>query len=181
MSVPPRALLFARFCRQVSELETQGMDMVEAHDIVMRGAAKKHAGVVVSSADELWQAVFDSPLKALATALAVQARMRDKNRQSPPDKKVSVRMCLHEGVFTSDEKGVYGMETDVLYRLIEAVPCGRIFATRRVYDKALGQLPCAFIPLGTEFFTGVPEAVEVFEAVPVSGLEPGASSSKASR
>ncbi|HAH05827.1 MAG TPA: hypothetical protein DCM05_04745 [Elusimicrobia bacterium] len=170
MSGQPRALLFTEFCRKVSELETKGMDMVEAHDIIMRGAVKKHAGVVVSSADALWQAVFDSPLKALATALAVQRRLCERNRESPPEKKVSAKMCLHEGVFTSDEKGVYGIETDVLYRLIEATPCGRVFATGKVYAKALGKHPCAFIPLGREHFTGIHEAVEVFEIVPALGL-----------
>lgn len=169
-----RTLLFADFSTARYEAQTQGMDMVDAQDIILTAAVKKHKGSIVSSADVLWQAVFEEPLKAVECALAVQGRLAEHNRGCEPAKRISSRIALHEGSVDVCENAVNGADADILKNLLQATPSGRIFASGQVYSAALGQIPCAFIPLGAGRFTDSPETFKVYEVIPALGVDPDA-------
>lgn len=168
MSAPPRSLLFAEFLRDAAAGEDA------PHGAILRAEAESRGGSVLSSTDALWQVAFASPAQAVACALAVQGRLCEHNRESAEAGKVSARMSLHEASSAQAGGPVAEAEAELLARLLEAAPPGRVLATRKVYAKALGRNPCAFIPLGLEYFKGLSDPVEVFEAAPALELDPDA-------
>lgn len=168
----PRGLLLTR-CGPPGGRPAGGADgpeMLDRHQIVLLGHAKKQGGVVVRSAGDLTQILFAGPEKAIACALSLLRRFERYNRErEDPAEKVHLRQAVHRAAFRLADDGLPAEHTEVLERVLEVAPAGRILATRAAYAPSLGKAACEFIPLGWEYFPGMRSPVDVFEVVPAPG------------
>lgn len=115
---------------------------------------REHGGSIAASLGDSSVLLFDLSHKAIECALAIQARL--------PEKRLLLRMSVH---VNSDKAHVSEEEMKAASILLEATPAGRVFLTRQAYSQAQGARVCAFIPLGLEYFTGLAEPLEIYEAI----------------
>jgi class 3 adenylate cyclase len=169
----PQGMLFVDFARIGAGPGSSAAkpDMLERRHIILMGAAKKNGGVVAKSSQDRAQILFTGPEQAINCALAFLIRFAEHNRScDDPVQKVSLRQAVHKGFVELQEGGVSGEQADILQRLLDVTPPGRIFSTRAAYAPALGNAACEFIPLGWEYFSGLRAPVDVFEVVPAPGM-----------
>lgn len=112
--------------------------------------------------------VFAQAAKALACALALKARMAEHHR-AKPRAALPLRMALH---VAAGNEGIPAQDVKAASLVIEAAPAGRVFLTRQAYARVKDASLCAFIPLGLEYFTGLPDPLEIYEAVRVHAPAP---------
>ncbi len=148
--------------------ETGGPEMASMPVIILEGLAKKHEGRLVPSAGGFCLMAFDKAPSAVACALAAQARFADYNRGKPDEKQACVRLTVHASNGSAGGP-VPDKDAKLLSLMQEVTPPGRIFVTRPVFTHSHGAQACAFINLGIEYFSGLPEPLDLLEAIPVVG------------
>lgn len=171
---PGKGLLFASFEMPAPPpgAARASVDMVSAQDLIMIGACKRHGGELVRSSPSSCQAVFESPERAAACAMAARLRFVGHNRRHAPLRRVGVRFGLSAGEAARADGALAGPDAELAAGLAGIAPPGRIFCSRDVYMRTLGKLPCAFVPLGHAPLKGVREPAEVFDLLPLAGLDP---------
>lgn len=122
----------------------------------------KHGGVAGSIGDQRG-VLFEQAQRAVGCALALQARLAEHNR-ARADKPLPLRMSVHAG-----EGPVSAQDLKAASMVLESTPVGRVFLSRQAYAQARDARGAAFIPLGLEYFTGLPEPLEIYEAVRLPG------------
>lgn len=131
---------------------TTEIDFVDPSTLVLEGLLRKHCGTLTRSSGEISVSEFASAPNAVACALALQARCAKDNRARKEHDRVFLRMSLHIA------------DTKAAALLLESTPFGRVYLSREVYAQSQGANLC-FIALTLEYFSGLPEPLEVFEAI----------------
>lgn len=132
-------------------------------------SSKRHAGRVSHAGGDSSIVQFAIVPQAVECALAVQAKIADYNRGKADELKVSARVCVHVCASGGAEAGVGEGELKAAAFILDSTPAGRVLMSRQAYTQAQGAQVCCFIPLGLEYFSGLPDPLEVFEAVPLVG------------
>lgn len=141
------------------------VDFVDPSHMMLDALIKKHGGHVVRSQGESTLSVFGPPEKALACALALQSRCAKDNRGRKENERIYMRMTLHMTASRDGDQQVSDDESKVASLISEVTPFGRVFLSRQVYE-ASSAAPSCFIALALEYFSGMTEPIEIFEAVP---------------
>lgn len=140
------------------------VDFVDPAQLLLEGQLKKHEGRVVKSEGESTLSWFSSAPKALACALALQARAAKDNRSRPDGQRFYLRFSLHLSGAQGAETPVSESEAKAVSLLLDMTPYGRVFLTRQVYELSRTQ-GCGFVPLSLDYFPGLKEPLEVYEAI----------------
>ena len=127
----------------------------------VRGARGRE---VDARADDLF-AVFETAPAALEGALAVQRAMAAGGW--PDDVRVRLRIGLHRGRPALTETGYVGIAVHAAARLCYAAHGGQVLLSGAAHAGALAAVPdgVRFEPMGAWRFQGLPEALELFQAV----------------
>ena len=131
-------------------------------------ALRRHGGTILESAEGSHLASFATSPEAISCALETQAGLIKRNRAAAPEGRALSQCAVHVA------KGLPATEVEARAAslLLDLAPPGRVFLSRQAYSQAQGSAACGFIPLGEEFLTGLPEPLDLYEAVPLYGYAP---------
>jgi predicted ATPase/class 3 adenylate cyclase len=113
---------------------------VQCHLAVLRAAIAAHGGVLFKVVGDAVQAAFHTAPQAVAAAVASQRALtgEDSGTVSP----VRVRMALHAGEATPDERGDYlAASLNRLARLLSTGHGGQVLTSQAVQQLVRGALP----------------------------------------
>ena len=159
------AIAEARGDRAANELRRRHDEMlgpiIEAGGV---GQIVKHIGDAV-------MAVFSEPSAAVDRALAIQARLREFNREQADPAGLRVRIGLHMGQVTTENEvdlDVFGRHVNRASRVVSLAGGGQIFLTYPVFDSARGWLaggePAAAWRLHGDYYVkGIAEPIAIYE------------------
>lgn len=144
-------------------------DLLERVRALQRDSALETGGHVVETRADEFFAVFERPVAALATALAVQRELRA--RALAGDEDVRVRIGIHSGYPTLAKTNYLGLAVHVAARICEASHGGQIVVSGDFGTAIRGHLPdgVRLRKLGTYALRGLPDDVELYQ-VAASGL-----------
>ncbi len=131
------------------------------HFRIVRDAAAPRGGREVKSTGDGLMVVFDSPLAAVETAMAVQRATARRNR-GDTDEEVAVRIGVNVGEADEDQGDFYGLPVSVARRLCDSADGGQILVSRTVRDLVGDRAAASIEGLGPRPLKGLPDT-EVYE------------------
>ena len=139
-------------------------DLVEAHHRLVRRELERFRGREVDTAGDGFLATFDGPARAVRCAQAVCEGVRRLG--------LDVRAGVHTGEIEVGAGGsVSGIAVHIGARIAALAAGGEVLASRTVRDLVAGS-GLGFVPRGTHHLRGVPDAWDVYQALPAGERSP---------
>jgi class 3 adenylate cyclase len=154
-----------------------------SHDgILVPLIEKDGSGRVIKHIGDAVMAVFSEPSTAVARALEIQEALRKHNSAHPDQPPLLVRIGLHMGQVTVEDKmnmDVFGRHVNRASRVEGLAGGGHVYLTYSVFDSAKGWMAgrsgeAAWVSHGRYRVKGIDEALEIFEAYRPGGVKPQA-------
>ncbi len=139
--------------------DARSVEMVRAHDSIVRRALKESAGREVKHLGDGIMASFDDAEAAVRCALAIQSALDAFNLAS--DEKLSLRIGLHAGEPVEDSNDLFGATVQLAARICDSAEAGTVV----ISDQVRSQVPAetAIRDLGARSLKGFANPVMLYE------------------
>lgn len=117
--------------------DARAVEMVRAHDSIVRRALKDSGGREVKHTGDGIMASFDDVDSAVACACAIQRALDDFNRSSA--ERLHVRIGIHAGEPIEDSNDLFGVTVQMAARICQEATGGAIAISKIALDGLLGQ------------------------------------------
>ena len=158
-------------------------EMRLAHDgILVPVIERDGAGRVIKHIGDAVMAVFSEPSTAVARALEIQDGLRKYNAEHPNQPPLLVRIGLHMGQVTVEDKmsmDVFGRHVNRASRVEGLAGGGHVYLTYSVFDSAKGWLAgrsgeAVWASHGRYRVKGIDEPLEIYEVFRPGAVKPQA-------
>ena len=160
----------AAYSRLMAEDEEQTLRVFRGHKEIFEKLVAAHRGRVFNTAGDAILAEFGSAVEAMRCATEIQAALRTRNDQLPPNRQVQFRIGVNLGDVMVQEQDLLGDGVNVAARLQSAASPGGVCISGSVYDQIRNRLSLSFKPLGDMRFKNIPQPVRTFSIVEADGL-----------
>jgi class 3 adenylate cyclase len=135
-----------------------GVEIVRAHDSLVRRALRRHAGREVKHTGDGIMASFFEVGAGVACAQAIQQAFAEFNQTS--FQPIHVRIGLHAGEPIEDSRDLFGATVQLAARICRMAEAGSILASDEVRSACPDDV--GWIPLGPSPLKGFPAPVHLF-------------------
>jgi len=157
----------AGYSRLMSADEAGTLAALQAHRFeLIAPAIERHRGRIVKLMGDGILAEFGSVVEAVQCAAEIQREMGIRNRGTPDDRLMLLRMGVHLGDIIIDGDDIYGDGVNIAARLEGLAETGGICISRQAHDQVDGKLPLTCRPLGPQKLKNIPKPVEVYAIDP---------------
>jgi hypothetical protein len=146
----------------MAEDEEQTLRIFRDHCQTFRSLVDLHHGRIFNTAGDAILAEFTSPVEAVRCATEIQAALRTRNDQFPPNRQVKFRIGVNVGDVMVQNSDLLGDGVNVAARLQGAAAPGGICISGTVYDQIRNKLTLGFESLGERRFKNIPQPVRTF-------------------
>ena len=160
----------AAYSRLMAEDEEQTLRVFRGHKEIFEKLVAAHRGRIFNTAGDAILAEFGSAVEAVRCATEIQAALRTRNDQLPPNRQVQFRIGVNLGDVMVQEQDLLGDGVNVAARLQSAASPGGVCISGSVYDQIRNRLSLSFKPLGDMRFKNIPQPVRTFSIVEADGL-----------
>jgi class 3 adenylate cyclase len=140
--------------------DARAMDVLRAHDRIVRDALRRHGGSEVKHTGDGLMAAFPSVVGAVACAVEIQHRLAEGDDRS----ELHVRIGMSAGEPVTERNDLFGAVVQLAARLCSRAEPGSVLVSSAVRDLALGK-GFEFRKRGRVSLKGFDEPVTVFEVV----------------
>ena len=141
--------------------DARAMELMRAHNGIVRKELKSHAGREVKHTGDGFMACFTSVGQAVECAIAILQSFDSYNSKSP-DKRLHVRIGLSAGEPVAEGEDLFGVTVQLAARLCASAQPEQIMAASVVQELCLGK-KVSFKSHGTRELKGFDHAVSVCE------------------
>jgi class 3 adenylate cyclase len=161
-----RTILFTDIVESTSLTQRLGdagvMEMVRAHDKIVRGTLERHRGSEVKHTGDGLMAAFPSIVSAIESAVEIQRRISDAEATGRIPLRVRIGIAAGEPV--TERNDLFGATVQLAARLCSRADPGGILVAGAVHDLALGK-GFAFRSRGRLRLKGFDSPMPAFEVV----------------
>lgn len=125
-------------------------------------AISKNRGSIIKTTGDGMLVEFPSVCDAVACAAEVQDRMRRRNADVAPDKRIQFRVGVNLGDIIFDGGDIYGSGVNVAARLEQFAGTGDVCISAAVYDQVRRMGELKFEDLGPQQLKNIAEPVQVY-------------------
>jgi adenylate cyclase len=122
----------------------------------------EHRGRIVKTTGDGLLVEFASVVDALRCATEIQAAMAEQNATVPPDRRIEMRIGIHQGDIVVEDGDIFGDGVNIAARLEGLAERGGICVSARVQEDAAGKLDIAFEDIGEQQLKNIARPVRVF-------------------
>jgi class 3 adenylate cyclase/CHAT domain-containing protein/tetratricopeptide (TPR) repeat protein len=178
--VKKRTIFFSDVAGYTQYMDTRGdingRAWIQRHHDIVLPSIGEYGGEVLDIMGDGVMASFESTLSAVKSAVAVQTRLDEHNRNTPAADWIRVRIGIHAGEILTDTGHVAGDVVNVASRIQNQAEPGEILVSKHVYEEVCGSedILCRFHK--TVQLKGKPDPFELYRIVwrdEASRLEPG--------
>jgi class 3 adenylate cyclase len=120
--------------RRAEELgDRRWMDVLRAHNAVVRAAVAEHGGTEVKAQGDGFLVVFSSARSAILAAVDIQRKLA-AHRVERPDQAIDLRIGLHTGEIVDVDGDVFGQNVIVAVRIADHAGPGEILVSGLTRD-----------------------------------------------
>jgi adenylate cyclase len=134
-------------------------------------AMAAHNGRIVKTTGDGLLAEFGSTVDALRCAGEVQASLRERTAELPPENRIEFRIGVHQGDIVVEDGDIFGDGVNIAARLEGLAEPGGICVSARVQEDAAGKLDLAFRDLGEQHLKNIARPVRAY-AIDVAAVPP---------
>ncbi|GLS23858.1 guanylyl cyclase [Labrys miyagiensis] len=152
----------AGYSRLMGQDETATVRDLKAHQAVVLPMIGQFEGVIVDTAGDGILAQFQSAVRAVECAVAIQKIMAERNLVVPEDRRMQFRIGVHLGDIIWEETRVYGDSVNIAARLEATAKPGAICLSEDAYRQVRGRLDLAVTDLGPTQLKNIAEPVRIY-------------------
>jgi class 3 adenylate cyclase len=138
-------------------------EMLGDHEAIIRRAIGAHGGAEVVFLGDGFLATFDTPGAGLRCAIAIQRDLQRYGRDNA-DRRIRVRIGLHQGEATQRDGTLYGQAINAASRVMSEATGGQILVTAAVHDRGEASGAFSFVDRGLYWLRGFPDRWRLYEA-----------------
>ncbi len=167
--VKKRTIFFSDVAGYTQYMDTRGdingRAWIQRHHDIVLPTIGEHGGEVLDIMGDGVMASFESTLSAVKSAVAVQTRLDEHNRNTPAADWIRVRIGIHAGQILADTGHVAGDVVNVASRIQNQGEPGEILVSKQVYEEVCGSedILCRFHK--TVQLKGKPDPFELYRIV----------------
>ena len=163
----PAAILvadIAGYCRLVEQDEEGVLQRQKRHrrELIDPRIAERGGRIVKTTGDGVL-VEFASPQDAVRSAIAIQTAMTERERASPPDRRIVYRVGINYGDVLVDEGDVYGDGVNVAARLQTLAEPGGVCISDSVHQALAGGSGTPFRDLGRQRVRNISRPIRVWQ------------------
>ena len=155
----------AGYSQLMGEDENATVKSLRGHMAAVLPLIGDHGGRVVDTAGDGILAVFQSAVRAVECALAIQSAMGNRNVDEPADRQMQFRIGINLGDVIQEGGRVYGDGVNVAARLEALAARGGIVLSGSAFDQVDGKLECSFEAVGEKSLKNIERPVQIYRAV----------------
>jgi class 3 adenylate cyclase/tetratricopeptide (TPR) repeat protein len=133
------------------------------HEAIVRRAVEAHGGDEAAFLGDGFMLTFASPADGLRCAIAIQQDLQRYGRDNP-ERRVRVRIGLHQGEATERDGTLYGQAVNAASRVMSEAAGGQILVTAAVDDAVEAAAGFSFVDRGLYWLRGFPDRWRLYEA-----------------
>lgn len=137
-------------------------EILHDHEGIVRRAVEAHGGDEAAFLGDGFLLTFGSPADGLRCAIAIQRGLQRYGRDNA-DRRVRVRIGLHQGEATERDGTLYGQAVNAASRVMSEAAGGQILLTAAVRD-AVDATGFSFVDRGLYWLRGFPDRWRLYEA-----------------
>jgi class 3 adenylate cyclase/TolB-like protein len=167
------------YSRLVGEDEAGTLAAFKAHRrALIDPRIAEHGGRIVKLMGDGILAEFPSVVAAVECAVAIQEGMTERNRETPPERRMEFRIGVNLGEVTVEGDDILGDGVNVAARLEGFARPGAVCVSGSVYEQVRNRVAFPFEDFGAQRFKNIAEPVNVFmiqlgdEADPLADVLP---------
>jgi adenylate cyclase len=139
-----------------------------------------HRGRVVKTTGDGMLVEFASTVDALRCAAAIQTDMAERNAAAPPERRIELRIGVHQGDVIVEDGDIFGDGVNIAARLEGLAMPGGVCVSARVQEDVAGKVDLAFADIGEQRLKNIARPVRAYRllpkaptpAVPTTAAEP---------
>jgi len=162
----------AEFSRLMGEDEEQTLRVFRGHKKVFESVVAMHNGRIFNTAGDAILAEFPSAVEAVRCATDIQAALRTRNDQLPPNRQVRFRIGINLGDILIQGQDLMGDGVNVAARLQTAAEPGGVCISGTVHDQIRNKLSMSFHSMGEMSFKNISQPVRTFSITDAEGSGP---------
>jgi adenylate cyclase len=116
---------------------------------------------------------FQSVADAVRASIEIQERMRRRNSDVPPDRRIEFRIGINLGDIIFEDGDVFGDGVNIAARIEQLAEVGGICVTAAVHNQVDGRLEAAFEDLGEKPLKNISRPVRVYRILAGSDAPAG--------
>ncbi len=132
----------------------------------------EHRGRVVKTTGDGLLAEFASVVDAVRCAVAFQEGMRERNTETPQDRRIDFRVGVNLGDVIVQDDDVYGDGVNVAARLEGLAEPGAVVVSGTVHEHVLAKVDFGFHDLGLQEVKNIAEPVRAFQISEIANPKP---------
>jgi len=128
----------------------------------VRRVVEAHGGDEAAFLGDGFMIIFASPADGLRCAIAIQQGLQRHGRDNA-DRRVRVRIGLHQGEATEPDGTLYGQAVNAASRVMSEAAGGQILVTAAVHDAVEAAAGFSFVDRGLYWLRGFPDRWRLYE------------------
>jgi adenylate cyclase len=133
----------------------------------------EHHGRIVKTTGDGLLVEFASVVDAVRCACEIQQEMAARNAGSPAERRIDIRIGIHQGDIIVEEDDIFGDGVNVAARLEAIAEPGGICVSARVQEDAVGRLDLGFEDMGDQALKNIARPVRVYRVALTAGPQDG--------
>jgi class 3 adenylate cyclase len=140
--------------------DARALDIMRAHDKIVRDALQRHGGTEVDHAGDGIMASFTSVVKAVECAIVTERKIAEHNETAEIPFKVRIGITAGEPVTEADR--IFGAAIQLAARICGCADGGQIFTSNVIRELCIGK-GFSFLDRGAMPLKGFDDPVNIFE------------------
>src|SRR5688572_8263686 len=155
------------YSRLIGRDERGTLSRLKAHrSELIEPLARKRRGRVVKTTGDGILIEFASAVEAVECAVEVQRGMLKRNADVAPDRRIVLRIGVHQGDVVFEDGDVFGDGVNIAARLESVAEPGGICVSARVHEDLQGKLELPFTDMGDQQVKNISRPVRVYALGP---------------
>ena len=146
---------------------------LKEHQAVVLPMIGEFGGRIIDTAGDGILAEFSSIVNAVESAVAIQAKMAERNATIEPERRMQFRIGINIGDVVYDEARIYGDGINVAARLEGIAEAGGICISSKVYEEVGGRIDLPYQDIGEQQLKNITRPVRAYR-VRLDSIAPAA-------
>ena len=150
------------FSRRMNQDETEGLKVLAAHNQRIARAVRKTKGRVIETAGDSFLVSFESALRAVQCASAIQTSLEEYNASRRASDRIMVRIGIHLGDVIETGGRLRGDAVNIAARIQQGTPPGQTRCSDAVHAAVEGKTDLAMRRVGRRSLKNIRQPVTLY-------------------
>ncbi|MHC5040316.1 MAG: adenylate/guanylate cyclase domain-containing protein [Planctomycetota bacterium] len=153
------------FTERTSKSSREELDnILGEHEELLVPLLPDFGGRLIKTVGDALLIVFESPTNAVLCGVMMQDRLRDRNRNVPPEQHLEIRVAINTGEVLEREGDVFGDAVNIAARIEGITDASEIYFTEGVY-LAMNKAEVPSSEVGVRRLKGIPEPIKIYSVI----------------